>query len=121
MTHACRLIALAALLPAPASAIAAEPYEGRWTQDPVWCGNTRRNGDEIPITITRQSVEQFASFCRVQAVRRSGAAWRLDTLCRDEGEDANQRIPNRFELRVDGDKLVMRDIAGVRNFTRCPP
>jgi len=42
-------------------------------------------------------------------------------LCRDEGEAANQRIPNRFELRVDGDKLVMRDTAGIRNFTRCPP
>jgi hypothetical protein len=70
----CHLIALAVLLAAPVSAIAAEPYEGRWTQDPAWCANTRRNGDEIPITITRQSVEQFASFCRVQAVRRGVAA-----------------------------------------------
>src|SRR4051794_15893971 len=107
MTHSCHLVALAVLLLAPVGASAAEPYEGRWTQEPGWCGNTRRNGDEVPITITRQSVEQFASFCRVQAVRRSGATWRLDTLCRDEGEAANQRIPNRFELRVDGDKLVM--------------
>jgi hypothetical protein len=120
MTRSRRLIALAVLLAAPAGAIAAEPYEGRWTEDLAWCRNTRRNGDEIPITITRHSVEQFASLCRVQAVRRSGATWRLDTLCRDEGEDAEQRIANRFELRVDGDKLVMHDTAGVRHFTRCP-
>jgi hypothetical protein len=112
---------LIALLAAPAAARAAEPYEGRWTEEPAWCGNTRRNGDEIPIIITRHSIEQFASLCRVQSVRRRGAAWWLDTFCRDEGEDTKQRIPNRFELRVDGDKLSMRDGAGVRNFTRCPP
>jgi len=53
--------------------------------------------------------------------RRPLTAWRLDTLCRDEGEAANQRIANQFQLRVDGDKLVMRDVAGIRNFTRCPP
>ena len=121
MPHSLRLLIALALLAPLSAARAAEPYEGRWTEDPAWCGNTRRNGDEIPIIITRQSVEQFASLCRVQSVRRSGATWRLDTLCRDEGEDANQRIPNRFVLRVDGDKLLMRDGAGVRNLTRCRP
>ena len=111
------LIAVLAALSAPALAA---PYEGRWAEDVAWCRNTRQNGDEIAIVITSRSVEQFASSCVVRSVRRNGAAWWLDTLCRDEGEDAKQRIPNRFVLRVDGDQLSMRDLAGIRNFTRCP-
>jgi hypothetical protein len=114
-------IALALLLAAPAGALAAPPYEGRWAEDPAWCGRTRASGgDEIPIVITRRAVEQFASMCTVQSARRRGATWTLHTLCRDEGEDEKaKRTPNTFVLRVDGAQLYMRDNTGIRNFLRC--
>ena len=37
---------------------------------------------------------------------------------RDEGEE--KRTPNTFVLRVDGERLYLRDGAGIRNFARCP-
>ena len=86
---------LALLLTFALPALAASPYEGRWAEDPVWCGRTRASGDEIPIVITRSAVEQFASSCAVQSVRRSSATWTLQTLCRDEGEDRAKRAPFR--------------------------
>ena len=110
-------VALALLLAAPVAALAASPYEGRWAEDPAWCART--GTDEAPIVITRRAIEQFASHCTVQSVRRKGAAWWLQTLCRDEGDDS-KRTPNTFVLRVDGDALAMRDARGIRNFTRCP-
>ena len=114
-------LALAVLLAAPAVALAASPYEGRWAEDAAWCGRTRASGgDEIPIVITRRGIEQFASFCMVQSVRRRGSTWTLHTLCRDEGEDEKaSRTPITFVLRVDGEQLYMRDNTGVRNFQRC--
>jgi hypothetical protein len=112
---------LALLLAVPLPALAASPYEGRWAEQAAWCSRTRADGDESPIRITARAVEQFASSCAVQSVRRKAGTWTLQTLCRDEGEDANaKRTPNSFVLRVDGDQLYMRDIAGIRNFTRCP-
>jgi hypothetical protein len=115
-------IALALLLVTPTAALSANAYEGRWAEDPAWCGRTRASGgDEIPIVITRRAIEQFASVCAVQSVRRQGATWTLRTLCRDEGEDEKaKRTPNTFVLRVDGAQLSMRDNTGVRNFLRCP-
>jgi hypothetical protein len=112
------LCLLAVLVASPA--FAGSPYEGRWAEDAAWCSRTRASGgDEIPIVITRRAVEQFASLCAVQSVRRRSGIWTLQTLCRDEGEDQARRTPNTFVLRVDGDQLSMRDTAGVRNFTRC--
>jgi hypothetical protein len=111
---------LLALLITPAAALAAE-YEGRWAENPAWCANTRAGGtDEMPLTITRRSIETFASSCRVVAVTRRGAAWWLRTRCRDEGQSEREpRVANTFVLRVDGNRLTLRDSAGIQNLTRC--
>ena len=95
------------LLAAPTAALAAIAYEGRWAEDPAWCGRTRASGgDEIPIVITRRAIEQFASLCVVQSVQRKGATWTLQTLCRDEGQDEKEKpTPNIFVLRIDGAQL----------------
>ena len=111
------------LLGAASPALAAEPYEGRWIEDPAWCRNTRKSGtDELPITISRRLIETFASFCRVMSVvRTSRSTWRLRTGCRDEGQTENEpRTPVTFELRVDGNRLTLRDDTGARTLTRCP-
>jgi hypothetical protein len=126
MTRSLRLLVLLTLvlLATPLSALAAEPYEGRWAEDLAWCRNTRASGtDEMPITITRRSVETFASFCRVlSAIRTARAMWRLRTSCRDEGQTEKEpRTPVTFLMRVDGNSLYLRDNTGVQNFTRCPP
>ena len=118
-----RILAAALIfLAAAAPAIAAEPYEGRWAEDPAWCGNSRAAGsDRMPMTITRKSVETFASRCVVMSVRRVGALWRLQTNCRDEGHDLTEPpVPNTFILRVDGDQLFLRDDRGIQNLIRCP-
>ena len=110
------------LLAASPHALAAD-HEGRWTEDPAWCRNTRASGtDELPITITRRLVETSASFCRVlSAVRTSRAAWRLRTSCRDEGQTEREpRTPVTFVLRVHGNSLHLRNDIGVQNLTRCP-
>ena len=109
------VLLLAALQPLRA----AEPYEGRWAEKPEWCGKT--GTDESPITISRHSVETFASSCRVVAIEGKRPLWRIRTLCRDEGQsEKEKRTPNTFSLRVDGNRLAMRDSAGLQNFTRCP-
>ena len=106
---------LLAILPA---ATAAEPYEGRWAEKPEWCKST--GTDEAPITITRRSIETFASSCRVVSIGGKAPLWRMRTLCRDEGEsEKEKRTPVTFSLRVDGNRLAMRDGTGVQNFVRC--
>lgn len=99
------------------------PYLGRWSEEPAWCANTGHT-DEKPIVITASAIETFASYCRVLSVTRQGAArsatWRIRTSCRDEGQMENEpRTRVTFVLRVDGDKLAMRDSTGVQNYTRC--
>ena len=118
-----RALLLACLLLSSLSgAHAASPYEGRWTENPAWCRNTRASGtDELPITITRRSIETFASSCRVLSSARKGAAWVLRTSCRDEGQTGTEpRIPDTVTLRVNGNRLSLRDMNGAQNFTRCP-
>ena len=112
--------AIAALLVATLStANAAEPYEGRWAEKPEWCKST--GTDEAPITITRRSIETFASSCRVVAIGGKAPQWRIRTLCRDEGQsEKEKRTSVTFSLRVDDDRLAMRDGAGVQNHVRCP-
>lgn len=93
-------------------------YLGRWAEQPEWCSNT--GTDEAPITITRRSIETFASSCRVVSVGGKAPLWRIRTLCRDEGQNRKEkRTPVTFSLRVDGDRLAMRDNIGVQNFVRC--
>ena len=112
-------LALALLFAATIPALAASPYEGRWAEDLAWCGKS--GTDETPIVITRRAVEQFASRCAVQSVRRQQATWTMQTLCRDEGQDTREKpAPVTFVLRVDGDRLYLRDDTGIRNFLRCP-
>ncbi len=123
MTHPLRLLVLLLLLLATTPHVFAADYEGRWAEDPAWCRNTRASGtDELPITITRRLVETYASFCRVlSAVRTSRAAWRLRTSCRDEGQaEWEPRTPVTFVLRVNGNRLSLRDGTSVQNLTRCP-
>jgi hypothetical protein len=106
------------------SALAAEPYEGRWAEDIAWCRNTRASGtDNVPITITRRAIETFASSCRVRSTIRKGTDWHLRTSCRDEGQSENEpRTDVTFVLRIDGDRLYLRDSddTGVQTLTRCP-
>jgi len=113
---------LACLVSCVPDAHAASPYEGRWTENPAWCRNTRATGtDELPITITQRSIETFASFCRVLSSTRKGGTWVLRTSCRDEGQtETEPRIPNKVTLRLSGNKLWLHDINGAQSFTRCP-
>jgi hypothetical protein len=115
--------ALALLLLASPSARAQAPYVGRWAGDLNWCRNIRASGtDEMPIAIWPRTIETFASTCLVQsAVRATHAMWRLRTICRDEGQSEDEpRTVVTFLLRVDGNRLYLRDNTGVRNLTRCP-
>jgi hypothetical protein len=114
------LALLVLLVGLPANAAA--PYEGRWAEDAAWCARTRQNGtDEIPITITARAIEQFASICMIQSVRKPRGGWWLYTLCRDEGQDQKEKpTPVIFVVRVDGERLYLRDTTGIRNFLRCP-
>lgn len=114
-----KLLLIFATLPAVLSPALAAPYEGRWAERAAWCRN-RSGSDEMPITISRRAIASFASSCQVQSIKRRGAAWWLRTLCRDEGQDdSTPPTSNIVVLRVDGDKLAMRDSAGIRNLTRC--
>src|SRR5262245_46848453 len=110
---------LAAFVAVPAHA--AEPYLGRWAENPAWCAHKRGTAG-LPNRITRRSIETFASSCRVLSVKRDGAVWRIRTICRDEGQaDHEPRTRVTLVLRVDGDLLYLRDANGVQNLTRCKP
>jgi hypothetical protein len=100
---------------------AAPAYEGRWGDTPASCRNTRAsNTDDLPIVITRRSIETFAASCRVLSVKRQGAVWRLRTSCRDEGQtETEPRTINTVVLRVSGSRLSMRDMNGSQTLIRC--
>ena len=109
----------AALCGTPTRAYAAAPYEGRWTENPAWCANTGGN-DEMPVTITRRSIERFASSCRVLSTTRKGATWQIRTSCNDEGQSAEEpRQRETFRLLLKGDRLTIRNSTGVVTLTRC--
>jgi hypothetical protein len=111
---------LAANLPIK-DASAAEPYEGLWAEKLEWCKNTNHDTDEAPITITRRSIETFASSCRVITIQGKAPLWRIRTSCRGEGEsEKEKRTPMTFSLRVDGNKLAMREGSGLQSYLRCP-
>jgi len=114
--------ALALLLGSVAAGHAAAAYEGRWGDTPASCRNTRAsNTDDLPIVITRRLIETFAASCRVVSVTRQGAAWRLRTSCRDEGQtETEPRTMNTVVLRVSGNRLSMRDMNGLQTLIRCP-
>jgi hypothetical protein len=113
-------LAVIVVFPATLSiAHAARPYEGRWAEKAEWCSKT--GTDEAPITITRRTIETFASSCRVISIQGKRPLWRIRTLCRDEGQDEKEkRTPITFSLRIDGDRLAMRDDSSLQNYTRCP-
>jgi hypothetical protein len=120
----CLTSILAAIALSPAQA--AEPYLGRWAEDPAWCANSASNTDDVPIAITARAIEFYATYCRVLSVTRQGGArrssWRIRTSCRGEGESEKEpRTRMTFLLRVSGNRLEMRDGTGVQTFTRCPP
>ncbi len=115
----------AVVLALAASPALAQPYLGRWTEDPARCANTDRSSDDMPVTITARAIETFASHCRVLSVKREKAnrnanIWRIRTSCRDEGEMAHEpRTRVTFTLRLNGDNLTMRSGTDVWNFVRC--
>ncbi len=122
-TLRCCAAVVLALAASPALAKSA-PYVGHWTEDPAWCANTDRSSDDMPITITARAIETFASYCRVLSVKREKAkknsTWRVRTSCRGEGEMENEpRTRVTYTLRLDGDKLTMREGTTVWNFVRC--
>ena len=114
--------ALALLLASLPIGHAAPAYEGRWGDTLASCRNTRAgNTDDLPIVITRRSIETFAASCRVLSVKRQGTGWRLRTSCRDEGQtETEPRNLDTVVLRVSGNRLSMRDMNGSQTLTRCP-
>ena len=127
LTFSLRLpFALALLLAGLPTGHAAPAYEGRWGDTLASCRNTRAgNTDDLPIVITRRSIETFAASCRVLSVKRQvthrGTGWRLRTSCRDEGQtETEPRTLDTVVLRVSGNRLSMRDMNGSQTLTRCP-
>lgn len=106
---------------APALAQVPSIAHGRWSEDPAWCANTAQDGtDEMPITITADEIETFASSCRVLSAVRDGDAWRLKTTCRDEGQSEREpRTPVTFEMRITGQRMALRDPIDERSLTKC--
>lgn len=98
-----------------------QPYVGRWAPKAAWCKNDIRSGtDEIPVAITRQTIDFHAASCRIVSIERRGKAWRARTSCRGEG--AGREAPRTavtYGLRVDGDRLTLSDHSGPKTFRRC--
>jgi hypothetical protein len=86
------------------------PYLGRWAEKPETCSNpTDHSTDDIPITITRRSIETFASSCRILGIDQRGEEVRIRTSCRDEGEMENEpRTPITFTLRLKGNRMTAK-------------
>ncbi|MGN6461046.1 MAG: hypothetical protein ACTHLY_07535 [Pseudolabrys sp.] len=114
-------ILFSALTLAPAFAQVPSAAQGRWSEDPAWCANTAQDGtDEMPITITKDGIETFASSCRVLSATRQGDIWRLKTTCRDEGQSEGEpRTPVTFEMRITGQRMALRDRVDERLLTKC--
>jgi hypothetical protein len=114
------LLALTLLLTAPLAAQAATPFAGRWADDFATCRNTRAKGGEIPVMITRWSIETAQTFCRVlAAARTTDRTWRLRAHCGDDGTEPRRRVT--VTLRLERERLALQKESGVRLLVRCSP
>ena len=124
MTHACRLIALAALLAAPATAIAAEPYEGAWARTAKECkdqdGATSLTIIGLDIKIDskpRAMVEQYENHCFIETV---GNDTTMNTTCYEFWDDFKKKVGGRkVTTRL---SVVSRDALKIdgKSYLRCP-
>lgn len=104
-------------------ALAAQPFEGRWSENPAWCSPEHQGMiDEQPIVITAKQIDLYVSSCRVDRVTKAGAGFRLRTMCWEEGEEGeNPTHPATFTLTPKGDRMrIADDSATAWEVVRCP-
>lgn len=104
-------------------AIAGQPFEGRWSENPLWC-SPKHEGlvDEQPITITAKRIDLWVSSCRIDKITKVGPDLRLQTMCREEGEmEARSKDPETFTLSLKGDRMKISTNRASWDLQRCPP
>lgn len=98
-----------ALLPALllATPAMAEPWQGIWSADPVWCVNAGQIGSVTPAPIALSATELlgYENSCAIEGVQAMDGlnAWVLGLSCQGEGESYQE---DRLVM-VDGDTLYM--------------
>lgn len=124
MLRAIRRHAMISLLwSTPLPALAAQPFEGRWSENPAWCSPGHQGTiDEQPIVITAKRIDLYVSSCRVDRITKAGAGFRLRTMCREEGEEReNPAHPSTFTLTLKGDRMRITDEGSTTwEVVRCP-
>jgi hypothetical protein len=100
-------------------ALAAQPFEGSWSENPAWCSNPGMI-DEQPIRITSDSLELYVQGCIIKKVKKIANGFQLETVCREEGEEEINQ--SRYDLSLRGDQMtLLRDDGFKLELQRCPP
>jgi len=99
---------------------AAQPFEGRWSENLAWCSPDHDGAiDERPIIITTKEIDIYVSWCRIDKVTKAGDRFRLQTMCQEEGE-TGPTSPETFTLNVTGDLMKITTRLASWNVQRCP-
>ncbi len=100
-----------------ATAVAAEPWLGRWIVDPKFCTEVGDTSDTMPLIIRPKSLEWFVARCTYRSATRRGDRWHLDARCSAEGS----RGPTPIVLQIEGERLMVRWGGGRPiEMRRCP-
>ena len=82
-------------------ACSAEPFDGRWANDPAMCAGG--NGTAWPLTVTSRLLSWPGADCAVGTSYRVGDAWHIGAHCLGEGMASNVAI----KLMLRGERLIL--------------
>ena len=116
-----RLIVMGALMLSGGAALnshamAGQSFAGTWALDLANCKTPQERSD-APMILTEKGFDQHETHCRFTSVKPGGdGEWKVFGSCSVEGDQQ----PLEMGIVVSGDTLTLMDVAGARDFLRCP-
>ncbi len=98
------------------SALAVEPFVGRWAINPIGCTSDGDTSQTAPLIATNTSINWFVASCRIGKMYKVGQAVHIQAHCSSEGKIRS--TPVTLEAR--GDRMrVTWDGVKVEEMRRC--
>ncbi len=109
--------AIAPLAIATTTAVADDPFLGRWSIDPAGCLTYGNTAATTPLVVTDHSVTWFASSCTIKKSYRIGEGLYLQAQCSSDGK--SRVMPIGLHLKGHGRMTVTWDQTNTGEMQRC--
>ncbi|MEZ5841497.1 MAG: hypothetical protein R3D02_14070 [Hyphomicrobiales bacterium] len=98
------------------TALAGEPFEGKWAAEAAWCKNKPSMTDQVPIKVSRKGIEGYESSCPFTSVTQKGGSYVARAKCSGEGETWTET----YVMKVEGNKLTLTyEDGSATQYVRC--